>query len=559
VRVPNDSRYTGGGAREDPAVTDGRDAALGRAVLAIVAGAVLVAAAIGVRGEFALSDDASYAFTTRTLCETSTWRFLPWSAPSLVVQAAYGAVLCHVFGFSFTVLRASTVVLGVTGVIGFWLLLRRLGVRGALLGLATALLAFNPLYLNLAFTFMTDVPFVVLLIWAALAYADGLADRRAGRLLQGALLASAALLVRQHGILIAGAAAVAALTTRAWPLRERSKAAAVALALPAATFVAYHLWIVGSAGVPVGYESRLGQLRAVSVATVVNCGFRGLCYLGLFALPLAASAWRTERRVALAATAAMTLLAAALFVRERALMFYLTNVLYDFGVGALTLRDTLFLGLPPPVRLGAALTVPLTAAALAGAGLLVAAWWSALRRSAAPAAVFVHLSAAFFFGATLLQARYYLDRHLLMATPFVLAAVLVASPPRRPSRVAVVLVALLAWWSVAGTHDYLAWNRARHDGLEALRAAGVPPTQIDGGVEFNAWYLAPELGTWPTDAEARSGQPATVRSWWWVVDDRWVASFRPLDGYVERDRRAYRRWLVPGTGEVLILERAASS
>jgi hypothetical protein len=47
-----------------------------------------------------------------------------------------------------------------------------------------------------------------------------------------------------------------------------------------------------------------------------------------------------------------------------------------------------------------------------------------------------------------------------------------------------------------------------------------------------------------------------VKSWWWVVDDRFIASFHALDGYVVRDRRPYTRWLPPGTGAVLILERA---
>jgi hypothetical protein len=118
-------------------------------------------------------------------------------------------------------------------------------------------------------------------------------------------------------------------------------------------------------------------------------------------------------------------------------------------------------------------------------------------------------------------------------------------------------VILLAWYSIAGTHDYLEWNRARFDGLAKLGARGVPPTAIDGGMEYNGWHLAPVLGTAPTDAEARPGQPDDVKSWWWVVDDRFVASFRPLPRYVVRETLPYRRWLVPGVGHVMILERAA--
>ena len=540
-----------------------RSGALARSLLAIVAGGALVAAAIGVRGEFPLSDDASYAFTTRMLCTEGTWRFLPWTAPSLVLQAGYGAVLCRLFGFSFGVLRASTVVLAVAGAVGFFLLLRRLGARGGALALGTALFALNPLYVNLAFTFMTDVPFVVFAVWAAYAYARGLDESRVGWLVVGAIVASAALLVRQHGILVAGAAAMAALTRRGRPFGARVRDVAACLAVPIAAFAAYHLFIVGVTGVPAGYESRVGQLRDVSLATIVNCGFRGVAYLGLFALPLgialAPGVWRERRGLVIAAAFGLVLTAAVLFLRERAGMFYLTNVLYDFGAGALTLRDVLFLGLPAPTRLGAVLTIPLTIAALAGATVLVARGARAAAIDRGPAERFVQWSAALLFAATLLQARYYLDRHLLMVLPFALAMILAGATSLRIPPLAGVLVALVAWWAVAGTHDYLAWNRARHGGLEALRASGVPATEIDGGVEFNAWYLAPDLGTWPSDAEARSGQPATVRSWWWVVDDRFVASFTPLAGYVVRDRRPYARWLVPGSGAVLILERAARS
>jgi hypothetical protein len=531
----------------------------GRAVLLIVLGGALVAAAVGIGGEFPLNDDASYAWTTKTLCDTGTFRFLPWTAPSLVFQAGYGAVLCRLFGFSFALLRLSTVVLAIAGVVAFFFLLRRAGARGAMLGLATAVFALNPVYVNLAFTFMTEVPFTTLVLAAAYAFVRGLDERRAAALLVGAVGASAALLVRQQGILVAVAAAAAVLSARSWSWTERRRGVLCCLLLPALAFVGFHLWIVEVVGVPAGYGTRLGMMRDVSLASLVNCGFRGLCYLGLFALPvgavLAAPALRAQRRMVLGAGLGLALMAIALFARERAAMFYLTNVLYDFGVGALTLRDTQFLGMPPPVRLGAALTLPLTLATLGGGALLVAAWTSVAWRERAPVAVFLHVAGALFFGATLLQSRYYLDRHVLTAVPFVLAALAAGYPRAIVSRTAVLLVVLLGWYGVAGTHDYLAWNRARFAGLAKLGAEGVPPAAIDGGVEFNAWHIAPTLGTWPSDAEARSGRPDTVKSWWWVIDDRFIASFHPLPRYAVRDRVPYGRWLAPGTGEVLVLER----
>src|SRR6185295_12333992 len=96
------------------------------------------------------------------------------------------------------------------GVVGFARLLRELGVRGRPLAFATALFALNPLYVNLAFTFMTDVPFTALLVWSAYAYARGLTERRIAWIGWGAVAATGALLIRQQGVLIAIAAALAA-------------------------------------------------------------------------------------------------------------------------------------------------------------------------------------------------------------------------------------------------------------------------------------------------------------------------------------------------------------
>jgi len=619
------------------------------AALAIAAvGTVTIAALVGVGGDFPLSDDWSYAYTTRELCTTGELHFLPWTGASLLLQAWYGAALCRLFGFSFTVLRISTLVLAATGVVGLVLLLRQLGARGTTLALATALFALNPLYVNLAFTFMTDVPFTVAAVWAGCCYAHGLARQRTRALLAGAVLATAALLIRQHGIFVAAAAAAAALLAARRPWRTRLAQAAAALVLPALAILLHHLWLVGIHGAPGGYEHKLVEAGRVSPLGLLNCAFRGLEYLGLFLAPLALALGRAPgTRAALLAyawQAGLAALAVGLYVREGALMPYLTNVLYDLGLGALTLRDVLFLGLTPTLHAGMPLALPLTVLATAAAGRLGAVWTLGLARLRDPARGFVLLALLFLFAGSLLHTRYYFDRYLLVVVPFALAATLALAPvicaaptalalapatcarpatlalapatrpdpaplvlapstspastalapsirpgpappvlapatspgpaplapatragpatlalapSIRPGPAALVLAALLGWLAIAGTHDYLAWNGARYAGLAALAAEGVPPTAIDGGMEYNAWHLAAVLGTWPSDAEVRPGRPPAEKSWWWVVDDRFVASFRPLPRHSVWREMRFRRWLIPGTtGRVLILERS---
>ncbi|MEO6028361.1 MAG: glycosyltransferase family 39 protein [Candidatus Binatia bacterium] len=530
-----------------------------------LAGILIAAAAaialIGFRGDFPLSDDWSYAYSSRTLCTEGVLRFLPWTGASLVLQAGYGALLCRIFGFSFEVLRISTLTLAATGAIGFFLLLGRAGVRGAPRALATTLFALSPLYVNLSFTFMTDVPFTVAAVWAGYAYVRGFDEQRRAWLVAGAFAAASALLIRQHGIFIAAAASVAALLAGGRPWRVRWGDAFAAGALPLLTSIAFHLWLFRWHGAPGGMEMKLTEARHMDLAGLVNCAFRGLEYLGLLLAPLALAVRHDviarRPRLAAATCTALAVLALLLWLHDGALMFYLTNVMYDFGLGASSLRDTLFLGLRPPVQVGPALGIPLTLLATMAAGVGLSAYlMGGWERRHAPIPLFLSFAAGFLFLGTLLHARYYFDRYLLVVLPFAIAAI-AATTPVRVSRAAVVLTALLAWYALAGTHDYLAWNRARYAGLAALTDAGISPREIDGGMEFNAWALAADLGTAPTDAQARSGQAPTVKSWWWVIDDRFVVSFRPLPGYAVRQSLPYSRWLGGGDGRVVILERSS--
>lgn len=529
------------------------------AVATICVAAASVAALVGIRGDFPLSDDWSYAYSVRGLCEDGVLRFMPWTGASLVLQTAYGAALCRAFGFSFEILRLSTVLLAASGAIAFHLLLGWLGVRGAARALATSIFALSPLYVNLAFTFMTDVPFTVLAVWAGYCYVRGFASERRGWLVAGSCLAAAALLVRQHGIFVAAAASLAALTApeRSWKTRLLDAVAAGAVALVAS--VGFHVWLFAIHGAPPAVEVKLAEAARMRAIGAANVAFRGLATLGLLLSPLALAARRDVvaryHQATIAATTLLALVALVLYRRTGATMFYLTNVMYDLGLGASSLRDTQFLGLRHPVELGPTLGVALTALALVASGIVAVALIAGARRREPAVAFVVFASGALFLG-TMLHTQYYFDRYLLVIVPFA-AAALVATAHAVPTRASIALAAVLAWYAVAGTHDYLAWNRARHAGLVELEAAGIPPEQIDGGMEYNGWTLAAALNRWPTDADARVGQSPTRKSWWWVVDDRFVVSFRPLPGYDVRRSIPYDRWLPPGAGRIVVLERSA--
>ena len=67
--------------------------------------------------------------------------------------------------------------------------------------------------------------------------------------------------------------------------------------------------------------------------------------------------------------------------------------------------------------------------------------------------------------------------------------------------------------------------------------------------------MAAKLDRWPTDEDVQIGRDDSEKSWWWVVDDRYVISMKPLSGYETRTEDAYSEWLVPGRGKIYVLER----
>ena len=63
-------------------------------------------------------------------------------------------------------------------------------------------------------------------------------------------------------------------------------------------------------------------------------------------------------------------------------------------------------------------------------------------------------------------------------------------------------------FSIGAVHDYMAWNRVRWEAFAQPDVTGIKPSEIDGGLEFNGWYLY--------NAAYKS---TPEKSWWWVMDN----------------------------------------
>src|SRR5262245_49747022 len=77
-------------------------------------------------GNFPVIDDWAYGWTVKTLLETGRFQLSDWTASNLLSQAIFGTLFCLHFGFSFTCLRLSTLLLGLIGILVTYALLREI-------------------------------------------------------------------------------------------------------------------------------------------------------------------------------------------------------------------------------------------------------------------------------------------------------------------------------------------------------------------------------------------------------------------------------------------------
>jgi hypothetical protein len=544
-------------------------------VILLVMVGIWVSAAflIDPRGNFPLADDWAYAVPVRALVGGGSFE-LPNISTNIIAQILWGTFFCLPLGFSFAALRVSTLTLGLIGVLAMYGLLREAGGdRGAAL-FGALLLALNPYYLVLSYTFMSDVPFTAVSVACLYFLARGMRRNSRFEVAAGLFLACAALLIRQTGLVIFIAFGLAYLAKSGLRLRNMF-VASLPVALGGAVQVLWDEWMKHKQILPSHHS--LQAAEALSPHSYLSWQATeplavGLIiismYIGLFLFPLLLLLGRTRwadlcrSRLLVLATLVCALFASYELTYLRIPM--VPNVFYDLGLGPATLRDAHLLRLP---RAGALWSL-VTYVGFAGAVALFHATLVALGRVfkllapctpgkrellvmllisgltyIVPVAILISIGAAF-------------DRYVLFLVPLGIATINVVVSETRAGKtrfplmpLAVAILALYGAFSIAGTHDYLSWNRARWQALNNLiTEQGLSPGDIDGGYEFNGWYL-PESKYGTTPAEKL----------WWVGRADFLVTFGPVPGYTELRRYPYRRWLPPPGGDILVLRRATKS
>jgi hypothetical protein len=473
--------------------------------------------------EVPIIDDWTYAWSVEHFLETGELRLLEWSTAYPLAQILWGALFSRLLGFSFAVLRLSTLVLAWAGLLAFYGTLREVGIRPRLAGLGTLMLWCNPVFFVLSHSFMTDVPFVSAMNAALFGYVRWVNRGRTRDLGLGSVLALLASLIRQLGaalplIPLASLllAHVAGGARRPLPWAQR-----IWLVVPFLGIGLTFWWMHAVHG-----ETRVALEKAQMLRLIFAIDRWGwvyirellhaLMHLGLVLCPLAWMAFaQRSTRTLVGASAVMAVLSGLVLWQEGALPNPLRVMLTWDELGH---SRELLAGEIAPRQLPRWGQGMVLGVSLSGAVGLVAVLWDTLRRwprgSQNPSTVLLlHL----LLQSLLFEALWlFYDRYYLPLLPG-LTALLVAHLRPTKGVLMVGMAGVLLWGAIAvtGTIDQWRYQQTVVEARDWLLQQGVAAEHIDAGYALTGWWLY---------AHTASGPPSRGRE----PDVPWITGQRPL-------------------------------
>lgn len=535
------------------------------AILLFLWGTVIVF--INPVGEFMINDDWSFISIIEDLLAGKTVGATGWGGggPSVFSHITWGLLFSTLFGFSVTTLRISVLVLAIGASLALLVLIRQIGNSRWLALLATLTLMFNPLFLSQSFTFMTDITFVSWVIFSLLFFHMGIERNRQSFLIIGLLFALLSLLTRQIGLVIPLGFMLTCYLHPKGKQLNKTKMILLTVFITIVPWLLYEvfLWMSGSTPVtshPVVHKIFLSPITKgfpdyffflLSQAGIL------LMYSSFLVSPLLVLRYKqllnrkTVRRV-------IAFLIVCFFLFEICLIAGLIdppvafhrNVIYNFGIGPVLLKDIYLLGiqrtlpLPTPIFYLFVFWSLLSTAALLSFSLksirhLLNNFRDKQGKDVCFTSSFALLSALLYSGIILLTGFH--DRYLIPVCVFLIvwfANQITVTDKTFPSLYSTVYSAVIllffTGFSVFGLKDFMSTKRNLHKAHQyILDEMKVNPCDIDGGFEFNGYYCS----------EENSIQLNGKQSWWWVNEEKYLVSLGPLPNYQVVKKFPFQRYI----------------
>ena len=319
-------------------------------IIALVLAFLLAECIINPIGNFPLNDDWVYGGAAFYYKQHHSFNSSFWGCASMFGHILYVQPFINVIGCSYTVLRFSTLLLACVGVVSFYLLLTNHFLFNKKISFfLTLMLLSNPLFLNLANSYMTDAPFVSLAIIGFYVYCIYKKTNNGLWLILSAVLFAWCILIRQLGVSFV----IGIFLAHLFSLKKTNILHLLFLALSICPLFIFEYWF--SENIQHGSYNPVFQrtLSSFDIAffkdTCINFSKRWIHYVsfsGLVLSPLLIPYLINKiKSKALFQNLKTTLLSIILFLPVLYALrnFPLGNYLYNVGVGPQTLYDTYIL------------------------------------------------------------------------------------------------------------------------------------------------------------------------------------------------------------------------
>jgi hypothetical protein len=515
-------------------------------------------------GNFPIGDDFSYAGPVKHYLQTGQLKITDWSSMTLIAHLYFGIIITYIFGFSFNALRAVSLIAGLFGVVGSYSVMRELDISKRDSLIAALLVAFNPWYYFMSYTYGTDITFFAFFVWSLLYYVKCLKYDNNFMLIYAVILNIIALLIRDLAIIIPAAFAIGYLFRNGLSKKNIFIILLVCLFI-AAAFFAHRYWYEYINGATKSMEFSRKKMLAVWTSGIpyllliyTKNTLYTIIYFGLFLAPVALIIYLNKpglipikyikyllitvvlaipvillilRFVPKAYIGLSTLLVSHSFIHNY-LFADLKNPSYDYVFiipSSVIIAFTIF-GLTVGIMLIYYLLIKLIDY-LKNYNYKI----FTKRDGIGEILVFTFLFYMLIIFSQIIVGRYLLPPMFLM-TAILLIGTNTSKLRSRTAEIAVLAFLLFNIWnSVGGTHDMMEYNRTNEKAFSYLKnVLHVPPDKIDGGFEYNAWNFYDY-----------NFKPALGKNWWWVHDDEYKVCWGRCDSYDVIKEYTYTHWLPP--------------
>jgi hypothetical protein len=465
-----------------------------------------------------ICDDWSYIWTARVLAETGHLTYNGWGAMPLGWFAYVGALFIKLFGFSFNIVRSSDMVVSMLCAALMQRVFVRTGTTESTAAIATLSLVLSPLFFPLAFSFMSDIPalfVLVLCLYCCMRVFQAHSDNSAlGWLIFAAFSNLVGGTVRQTawlGVLLL-------MPATAWCCRRRRSVLPLGIVL----------WFTGALGIALYMRWFRAQPYAVidkvfykyhinSVFNASNTAITSLlCLVPILCAFIArhAPGKRLVRNVA-AVTGAV--LGSLLFYwAMKSPHDYFRTVPFSIHGNFVTEQGIFFhpiLGEPElvvPVAVRFFLAVVIVSTISCFIGCVITArrtLFADFHRTIPIGRSYAYISngqflilfspfvVAYLF--LILTRSPVYDRYFL-PLQFVFTIVLIRiyrqTTSERLPRLCLLVGLLVAIYAVVSTHDLFAFYRARAAAADEIISTGLPRTELEGGFEYDGWTQLEQTG-----------------------------------------------------------------